>query len=115
LNANTLVFRYEEAIPRLKVLSDIVSHKIILSTIETGKTAQQVASENDLPLSSTYKKIRRLYEMDLMCIDKVSIDECGKKVLYYKSKVKSLEFSLKKDGYLLQLEKNENACRCRSV
>jgi hypothetical protein len=114
LNANTLVFRYEEAIPRLQVLSDIVSHKIILSTIETSKTAQQVASENDLPLSSTYKKIHRLYEMDLLCIDKVSIDECGK-VLYYKSKIRSLEFSLKKDGSLLQLEKNDNACRCRSV
>jgi hypothetical protein len=50
--------------------------------------------------------------MDLLCIDKVSIDDSGKKVLYYKSKVKSLEFSLKKDGSLLQLEKNENACRC---
>lgn len=113
MSANTLVFGYDEAIPRLQILSDIVSHKIILSTIEIGKSAQQVATENELPLSSTYKKIRRLYEMDLLCIDEVSIDESGKKVLYYKSKVKSLEFSLKREGSSLQLEKNENARRCR--
>ena len=112
MNTNMLTFRYEDAIPCLQVLSDIVSHKIILSTIDAAKTAQQIASENDLPVSSTYKKIRRLSEMDILRIDKVNIDESGKKVLYYKSKVKSLEFCLKKDGSLLQLEKNENACRC---
>jgi hypothetical protein len=104
----TLSFEHDEAIPRLQLLADIVSHKIILSTIDIAKTAQQIALENKLPISSTYKKIRRLCQMDLLCIDQVSIDESGKKVLFYKSRIKSLEFYLKRDGGMLQFERNEH-------
>ena len=107
----TLSFEYEEAIPRLQLLADIVSHKIILSTIDTAKTAQQIALENNLPVSYTYKKIRRLCQMSLLYIDQVRIDESGKKVLFYKSKVKSLEFYLRKGACILQFEKNEPASK----
>ena len=107
-----LTFDYEEALPRLQVLADIVSHKIILSTIEDAKTAQQIAFENELPLSSTYKKIKRLHAMDILCVERISLDDTGKRVLYYKSRVKSVEFSLRKVGSLLQLERNEKACKC---
>jgi allophanate hydrolase subunit 2 len=108
LTGRTLSFEYEEAIPRLQLLGDVVSHKIILATIDIAKTAQQIALENNLPVSSTYKKIRRLCQMDLLCVDQVNIDESGKKVLFYKSKVKSLEFYLKKGACILQFEKNEH-------
>jgi predicted transcriptional regulator len=110
--SNMLTFDYEEALPRLQVLADIVSHKIILSIIEDAKTAQQIAFENELPLSSTYKKIKRLQAMDILCVERISLDDTGKRVLYYKSRVKSVEFSLRKVGSLLQLERNEKACKC---
>lgn len=112
--ANVLTFDYQEALPRLQVLSDVVSHKIILSTIEEAKTAHQIASENELPLSSTYKKIKRLQSLDLVCVERISLDDSGKRVLYYKSRVKSVEFSLKKVGSLLQLERNDRPCKCAS-
>ena len=108
---STLSFEYDEAIPRLQLLADVVSHKIILSTIDIAKTAQQIALENNLPISSTYKKIRRLCQMGLLCIDHVNIEESGKKVLFYKSKIKSLEFYLKKGGSILQFERNEHGSK----
>ncbi|HLG36549.1 MAG TPA: hypothetical protein VI338_00305 [Nitrososphaera sp.] len=111
MTSNMLTFDYEEALPRLQVLADIVSHKIILSTIEEAKTAQQIALENELPLSSTYKKIKKLQSMDILCVERISLDDTGKRVLYYKSRVKSVEFSLRKVGSLLQLERNEKACK----
>jgi hypothetical protein len=114
MSSNTLTFDYEEALPRLHVLADVVSHKIILSTIEEAKTAQQIALENELPLSSTYKKIKRLQSMDILCVERISLDDTGKRVLYYKSRVKSVEFSLRKVGSLLQLERNEKACKCNN-
>ena len=110
--SNVFTLDYEEALPRLQVLADTVSHKIILSTIEEAKSAQQIASENELPLSSTYKKIKRLQTMDILCVERISLDDTGKRVLYYKSKVKSVEFSLRKVGSLLQLERNGKACKC---
>jgi hypothetical protein len=54
---STLSFEYDEAIPRLQLLADIVSHKtILLSTIDIAKTAQQIALENNLPICSTFKQ-----------------------------------------------------------
>jgi hypothetical protein len=115
LSTDTLTYEYEEALPRLQVLADMVSHKIILSTIEEAKTAQQIAAQNELPLSSTYKKIKRLQTMDILCVERISLDDNGKRVLYYKSRVKSVEFSLRKVGSLLQLERNEKACKCANA
>ncbi|MDQ3852204.1 MAG: hypothetical protein M3299_05150 [Thermoproteota archaeon] len=53
-------FEYRGAIPHLQLIADIVSDKIILSlsssTIDIAKTAQRIALENNLPISSTYKQ-----------------------------------------------------------
>jgi hypothetical protein len=54
---STLSFKYKDAIPHLQLIADTVSDKIILSsTIDIAKTVQQIALENNLPISSTYKK-----------------------------------------------------------
>jgi hypothetical protein len=54
---STLSFKYKDAIPRLQLIADTVSDKIILSsTIDIANTVQQIALENNLPISSTYKK-----------------------------------------------------------
>jgi hypothetical protein len=55
---STLSSEHDEAIPRLQLIADIVSHKIILllSTIDIAKTAQQIALENNLPICSTFKQ-----------------------------------------------------------
>jgi hypothetical protein len=54
---STLSFKYKDAIPHFQLIADTVSDKIILSssTIDVAKTAQQIALENNLPISSTYK------------------------------------------------------------
>ena len=91
----------------LQELADKICQKIILSTINTAKTAQQIASENDLPVSSTYKKIRKLYNMKLLCLDRIEIDGTGKKVLHYRSRVRSCQFFLHPEETILQFEKNE--------
>jgi hypothetical protein len=51
-----MLFENNKTVPRLQLLADIVSHKIILATIDIGKTAQQIALENNLPVSSRHKK-----------------------------------------------------------
>ena len=55
----TLSVEYKEAIRSLQLISDnniIVSHKIILSTIDIAKTAQEITFEKNLAIGSTYKK-----------------------------------------------------------
>ncbi len=93
--------------PLLQELVDGVSYKIIMSAIDTPKTAAQVSAENGLPLSSTYKKIKKLQEVGILFVEKIELDGKGKKVVYYRSKIKSMEFNLSRDQILLHFEKND--------
>jgi predicted methyltransferase len=100
------------AIPLLHNIMDGTTFKIILSIIDTAKTVFQICDENKIPASSAYKKIRKLKYAGLVFIEKIEIDDKGKKVVHYKSKIKTLEFSLKKDGILLQFHKNDDNKNC---
>ena len=91
----------------LKELFDGFSYKIVMSIIEDSKTVFEICKENDLPISSTYKKIKKLKELGLLFIDRIVINEKGKKVVFYKSKIQSVELILNKKQVLLQFKKNE--------
>ena len=91
----------------LKELFDGFSYKIVMSIIEDSKTVFEICKENDLPISSTYKKIKKLKDLGLLFIDRIMINEKGKKVVFYKSKIQSVELILNKKQVLLQFKKNE--------
>ena len=91
----------------LKELFDGFSYKIVMSTIEDSKTVFEICKENDLPISSTYKKIKKLRDLGLLFTDRIVINEKGKKVVFYKSKIQSVELILNKKQVLLQFKKNE--------
>lgn len=57
-------------------------------------------------MSSTYKKIRRLQDLGIVSIERIDIDNNGKRVLYYRSKIRSLELNVTRDKILLQFERN---------
>ena len=61
------------AIPLLQNIADEASFKIILSNIDTAKTVLQRCYENKIPLSSTYKKIRKLKYAGLVFIKKLKL------------------------------------------
>ncbi|MGI0020824.1 MAG: hypothetical protein ACREAY_10180 [Nitrososphaera sp.] len=104
---NTLSYESHSAMPLLQELADGVSHRIVMSTIDSAKTAAQLSFDNSLPLSSTYKKVKKLQDVGILFVEKIDLDGKGKKVVYYRSKVKSMEFNLSRDQILLQFEKND--------
>jgi len=65
-----------------------------------------IRQENELPLSSIYKKVQKLANADLLSIEKINIDSNGRKILYYRSRVSSIELNLDSEGILLHLVKN---------
>ena len=96
------------ALPILQDIIDESALKIISSIIDIEKNVFQICYENKLPLSSTYKKVRKLYKDGLVSVGKIDIDDRGRKIVFYRSKIKSLDFNLKKDGILLQFDRNED-------
>jgi len=106
---NALTFdSHDVAMPLLQELVDGVSHRIIMSTIDAAKTAAQVSLENSLPLSSTYKKIKKLQDAGMLSVERIELDGKGRKVVYYRSRIKSMEFNLSRDQVLLHIEKNDS-------
>lgn len=95
------------ALPILQDIIDESALKIISSIIDIEKNVFQICYENKLPLSSTYKKVRKLHNDGLVSVGKIDIDDRGRKVVFYRSKIKSLDFNLKKDGILLQVDRND--------
>jgi hypothetical protein len=53
---STLSFKHKDAIPSLHVIADAVSYMKILSTTSILNTAQQIAFQNNIPVSSAYQK-----------------------------------------------------------
>ena len=98
-------FDDHSAILTLRELADRITCGIIISTIDSAKTVSQICDENKLPLSSIYKKIQRLHKIGVISIETINIDHKGKKVAFYRSTIKSLEFSLTKKGIALELNK----------
>ncbi len=108
MTINALTFdKHITAIPVLQEIIDEISFKLISSTIDTSKTAAQVSVENNIPLSSTYKKIKKLQDIGMLSIERIELDGNGKKVAYYRSRIKSMELNLSRDQILLQFEKND--------
>jgi predicted transcriptional regulator len=95
------------AIPLLQDIIDELALKIISSTIESAKNVFQICYDKKIPPSSTYKKIRKLQQAGLVSIEKIKTDGSGRKVTFYRSTIKSLDFNLKKESILLQLEQND--------
>jgi predicted transcriptional regulator len=98
----------KESVSLLKELLDKYSYKILLSTIDESKTVFQICNEISVPTSSTYKKIKKLKDSGLLFVDKIEINFSGKKVFFYKSKIRSIELTLNKQQFILQFKKNEN-------
>jgi predicted transcriptional regulator len=95
------------AISLLQDIIDELALKIISSTIDTAKNVLQICYDNNIPPSSTYKKIRKLQQAGVISIEKMETDGNGRKVTFYRSSIKSLDFNLKKESILLQLEQND--------
>lgn len=90
-------FTIENDISLVHELSDDIAYRIITSIIDSAKTATQISIENKIPLSSTYKKIKKLRKCGLVRIQRFNIEANGKKVLLYRSNITKIEFKMERE------------------
>jgi hypothetical protein len=98
-------YEVDNSLLLLREVSEMITYKIITSTMYSAKTVLQISTENKLPLSSTYKKISRLCKVGILSVERASIDDNGKKVLYYRSKIKAIEACLNENGLAVHVKK----------
>jgi predicted transcriptional regulator len=78
----------------LKNIIENETYKIILVIMRSSKTIYQIHRETNLPLSTVYKRMKKLEKMGITVIDKIDINSRGKKTILYKSRLKSVTFRL---------------------
>lgn len=94
----------------LQELGDKISFSILKSTIKKCKSVAEISRENNIPLSSVYRKISDLQNMGIVAIETIVTDaSTGKRIAMYRSKIRSVHFHLDENGAKLMFENNNNS------
>ena len=60
-------------------LADEYSRKILLSAIPNAKSVEDMSRENDIPLSTCYRRVHELLDSQIMVVEKIIVTPDGKK------------------------------------
>jgi len=69
----------------LSALGDESSRKILTSAITRGKTVEEISAEENLPLSTCYRRLRSLVSGGLMILERTVVTPAGKRYAVYRT------------------------------
>lgn len=92
----------------LKALADEYSRSILLSTMQKAKSAVELSTEKNIPISTAYRRLHELQEAGLVAIERIIITEDGKKFDLYRSTVRSVSVSFNPGATEIELVPNED-------
>ena len=93
----------------LRVLGDECARTILLSIINEPKSAIDITRENNIPISSVYRKIHWLEDVHLIRVKGFVITGDGKKYHLYQSRIKSLQISLPENEIKVEFASNDGS------
>lgn len=82
----------ESVVSICEVLGDKVSYAVLLSVMKSPKSASEISIESNLPISSTYKALKKLQRADLIKASLVEQD--GRRLSVYRSKIKMIKLTI---------------------
>jgi len=75
----------------IETLTNVYSRSVLFSITAKAKDAQKIADEQKMSISTVYKILSNLEVLALVYVDKFEISAAGKKIKYYKSRIKKAE------------------------
>lgn len=81
----------------LQVLSDEYSRKILLSAISTSKSVEELSRQNEIPLSTCYRRVHELLGDGLLIMDRIVVTPDGKRYEMLRSAYKGFSVAFE-DG-----------------
>ena len=95
----------------IQVLADLESRHILFSIEKKSKVAEEIAHSANIPLTTVYKKLRTLEELALIFVEKIDFSYSGKKIKFYKSRIKEAHINIRKIQPQLNLIPNKKKDR----
>ncbi len=89
----------------LQVIADKYCKNILRSTLNNPKSANQISSDEKIPISTVYRRVQTLFDSKLLILSG-TINEDGKKHFLYKSRVKSISVKCDLEETIIEIEPN---------
>jgi len=83
-------------------LADEYSRKIILSAIPKAKSVEDMSRENDIPLSTCYRRVHELLDSQILVVERIIVTPEGKKYELLRSAYRAVNVSF--DGGVLKVD-----------
>ncbi|MDG6901970.1 MAG: hypothetical protein JRM80_08415 [Nitrososphaerota archaeon] len=83
-------------------LADEYSRKIILSAIPRAKSVEDMSRENDIPLSTCYRRVHELLDSQILLVEKIIVTPDGKKYELLRSAYRAVNVTF--DGGVMKVE-----------
>ncbi|RJQ26893.1 ArsR family transcriptional regulator [Candidatus Parcubacteria bacterium] len=75
----------------ISTLTNVYSRAVLFSITSKPKDAQTISDELKMSISTVYKILSNLEILTLVYVDKFVISDAGKKIKFYKSRIKKAE------------------------
>lgn len=82
----------------MQVLSDEYSRKILYSAISTSKSVEELSRQNDIPLSTCYRRVHELLDHGMLIMDRIVVTQDGKRYEMLRSAYRGFSISLENGG-----------------
>ena len=86
----------------VKGLADEYSRKILLSTIPKAKSVEDMSRENDIPLSTCYRRVHELLDSQILVVEKIIVTPEGKKYELLRSAYRAVNVTF--DGGVMKVD-----------
>lgn len=83
-----------KATEMVNALSDEYSRRMVLSMIDRSLTAEEISKEQDIPISTCYRRIHELLQRRIVRVENTVITDFGKKFVSYRACFKSVSIRL---------------------
>jgi predicted transcriptional regulator len=92
----------------LQVLSDEYARKILVSTVESSKSVEELSRLNDIPLSTCYRRVHELLDSGVLIMDRIVVTSDGKRYEMLRSAYKGFAVEFQDGGLKADVIVNED-------
>lgn len=103
-----LVLDQVKATEVVRALSDEYSRRIVLSIITKALPIEEISKEQQIPISTCYRRVHELEQFGIIRAAKTIIQEDGKKFVCYKASFKNASINLESGELRVDLVSNRD-------
>lgn len=87
-------------------LADAESRTIVFSLVREARTAEELSRACKIPISTVYNKLKNLEKLSLVYVAKYWVTDHGKRIKFYKSRIRMAKISIHNSVPILYLMPN---------